>query len=457
MPLPLLSAHEEVLISNHHKRIAIFQAEWPLQSHTVNCAILFAEAGYEVDLFLFKTSGYVGLDVLRQVSNVNLYDFSRINDMNNSGTAHKPGFKQLVETNIKKWIPYIVTLYVLFLNILDNVRCVYYLLIRREMKGLLKQKIVTNALEIMKDKKYSFLIGVEKKGLLWAGQVGESLNIPSIYYSLELYTDDFQHLYKKRSIYFKRLRLAESAFHKKAVATIIQDPERANVLFHDNGVSVTDANVFYVPVSVTGRHYEKRHRFFHKTLGISERKKVILYFGVIAEDRCALELVHIAQGFPEDWVLVFHGWGNPVVINKIKRLDYNKKVFLSLNMVPSDRIQEIVASADVGLVLYSSEVQNDRLTAFSSEKIAYYMQCGVPFIGFNYPGYKRLEDEERCGVTINSITDIPGAVSKILDAYNEFHQNAYKTYYKYYDFTNNFKGVIKGVEKLSNMEASNVN
>ena len=161
--------------------------------------------------------------------------------------------------------------------------------------------------------------------------------------------------------------------------------------------------------------------------------------------------------FPEEWVLVFHGWGNPVVINKIKRLDYNKKVFLSLNMVPSDQIKEIIASADVGLVLYSSEVLNDKLTAFSSEKIAYYMQCGVPFIGFNYPGYKRLEDEERCGVTIRSIKDIPAAINKILNACNEFQQNAYKTYYKYYDFTNNFTGVIKGVEKLSNPEAANVN
>ena len=125
----------------------------------------------------YKKRGYVDLDMLKQVSNVNLYDFSSVNDLdkNNSGTAQQPRIKQIVETNIKKWIPYIVTFYVLFLNILDNIRCIYYLLIRREMEGLLNQRIVTNAIKIMKDRRYSFLIGVEKKGLLWAGQVGESL------------------------------------------------------------------------------------------------------------------------------------------------------------------------------------------------------------------------------------------------------------------------------------------
>ena len=36
-------------------RIAIFQADWPMQSQTANCSIMLAEAGYDVELYLCNT------------------------------------------------------------------------------------------------------------------------------------------------------------------------------------------------------------------------------------------------------------------------------------------------------------------------------------------------------------------------------------------------------------------
>jgi glycosyltransferase involved in cell wall biosynthesis len=252
-----------------------------------------------------------------------------------------------------------------------------------------------------------------------------------------------------KSNYFKYLRLAECDYHRKASATIIQDPDRAQVLFHDNGMSMSEANIFYVPVSIIGEPYKNRSCFLHDALGIPKHKKVILYFGLIWEKRYALEVAQVAQNFPEDWVLVMHGYAeNPSTLEKIKALDRRNRVVLSLELVPSNRIQELVASADIGLALYSPLLQNDRLTAFSSEKVALYMQCGVPFVAFDYPGYRRLANEERCGVVIRSLDDLPKANREILLSYDEFRRRAYQTFHKYYDYCRNFAKVTESVGYL---------
>ena len=108
----------------------------------------------------------------------------------------------------------------------------------------------------------------------------------------------------------------------------------------------------------------------------------------------------------------------------------------------------MISSADIGLAFYSPEIDNDRLTAFSSEKMAWYMQCGVPFIAFDYPGYRRLAQEDGCGAVIRTMSELPGAISQILARHETFRRNSFRAFSKYYDFDRNFACVIDGVEHL---------
>ena len=60
------------------RRIGIFQADWPLQSQTANCAFMLARAGYEVDLFLSNVMKYYDIGSSTDVqenSHVHLYTF----------------------------------------------------------------------------------------------------------------------------------------------------------------------------------------------------------------------------------------------------------------------------------------------------------------------------------------------------------------------------------------------
>jgi glycosyltransferase involved in cell wall biosynthesis len=419
------------------QRVAIFQAEWPVHFQTANAVMMFADAGYEVDLFLFDTPTFVELEGLKRQNRVHIHhltvDTSRM-DVN----ASRPRVKEYLR------------------NLLPvHVRSVYhygrqaYLLLRGSEKELLPSIIWSQALDAMAGKKYRCLIGVEKQGLIWAGKVAERLAAPLVYYSLELYTREFQRLKMRGSLHFSRLRQAEQRYHRKAHATIIQDPARARLLFEDTGVPFPKANIFYVPVSVLGKTYEHRSWFLHKSLEIPKDQKIVLYFGQIKEDRCVMELVRAAQRFPAGWTLVMHGWGKPSTIEKIRSLDNKGRAALSLELLPSDRIREAIASADIGLALYASVPQNDRLTAFSSEKMALYMQCGVPFVAFDYPGYRQLAEKDRCGEVIQTIDQLPAAIDKVLNAHHEYHQNAYSAFFRHYDFASNFSTVIDGIERLA--------
>jgi hypothetical protein len=184
----------------------------------------------------------------------------------------------------------------------------------------------------MDDKQYRCLIGVEKQGLIWAGLVARRLRVPFFYHSLELYTDDGDYwrvITGDRFIY-NCLRLGERLHHRNAVATIIQDRERAQVLFKDTGLEMSRALIHYVPVSTLGGPYKQPSQYLHESLGIPCGRKVILYFGHIWEGRYVLELAQAAQLLPDDWVLVMHGPTSETTIANIRALDRRQKVLLSL-------------------------------------------------------------------------------------------------------------------------------
>lgn len=429
------------------KRVAIFQAEWPVQSQTINLATTLAEAGYKVELYLFKAWEYVELSNLWNHKNVHVYSI----ETEENGCTHSAHTKGLppLKSQTKEYLslmpPCVKTAYIRIRSFLQSIHA-FSLLILKSEGGVLDSP-VKHALESMKGKEYCCLIGVEKKGLIWAGKVAKQLNIPFVYYSLELYTNDFQQVFDK-SIAFKRLRAIERKYHKAAFVTIIQDKERAEVLFRDNGLSLSKSTVFYIPVSVVGKPSRKKSWLLYELLDIPKHQKIILYFGQIGKTRYSLELAQAAQSFPDNWTLVMHGWGPSSEIEEIKAIDYRKKVVMSLEMVPSDRIIDVISSADVGLALYSSTISNDRLTHLSSEKMALYAQCGIPFIAFDYPGYRKMAEDGKWGVVIKTVEELPAAVAKILEAHGEYRRNANIAFERYYNFADNATKFIKAIGRF---------
>ncbi len=400
------------------QRIAIFQAEWPFQVHTANCAYGLAKAGYSVDIFLYETRPVYDFRALQNAASIRLHDLSE----------KKHNFLIL---RWKRWVLKIREVYLWWRG--DKVRSV------------LPSKVLSQTASLLKDKKYHCFIGVEKKGLVWAGYMATHRGIPFIYYSLELYT--WGHPFVNSSFRNRRLKLLEQKFHRLSCATLVQDARRAEVLLRDNGLS--DTAVVHLPISLVGPVYEKSNGYLQQRLALGDEMVLILQFGQIGAERLSFSLAQEAQRFPEDWRLVMHsfGYASQDDIDGISHINGNKRVLLSLEHVPDKRLQEMIHSAHIGLVLYKDTTDNDKLTAFSSEKLALYLQCGLPIIAFNYPGYEFVE-ELQCGVLIEHTGELEQAVRIILNRYDSYRDKAYRCFQQYFDFDVNFTKVIQFIDEL---------
>ena len=86
-------------------------------------------------------------------------------------------------------------------------------------------------------------------------------------------------------------------------------------------------------------------------------------------------------------------------------------------MTSSENIPKIVSSAYIGVAYYGDATVNDRLTAFSSEKIAHYMQCGLPVIAHRNESYELLMQQHHCGEMVDHIRQL----SRTTAAYDHFY------------------------------------
>jgi hypothetical protein len=107
------------------------------------------------------------------------------------------------------------------------------------------------------------------------------------------------------------------------------------------------------------------------------------------------------------------------IVREISKIDINRKVRVSLNLVALSDESSIMRSARVSLVFYGCDNHNDRLTGFSSEKLALSLQCGIPVIAFAYPSFDHIR-EERCGVLVHALSGGPNAISQILNDYDNY-------------------------------------
>jgi glycosyltransferase involved in cell wall biosynthesis len=418
------------------RRVGLFQFGWPVQSQTVNAAIMLADAGYAVDLFLSRAPLYV------DPSSVDAREAIHLHVLDGSGrrAVHAP---RAISGSLKRR-----TADRLLAPALAARRA--YWLWPGSRARLVPRSVMSKTMAAVGSKRYSCLIGVEKEGLAWAGRVAERIGAPLVYYSLELYLRDDPVFDRRQegTIYRQRVKEAEAHYHRRAAATIVQTAERARLLYEDTGAQRSRAKTFYVPVSMLRAARSAPSMLLHDVLGLGREQKIVLYFGMISAERYALELARAAQRFRDDWTLVMHGFGEPRVLRQIKHLDKKSKVALSLEMLSSTEIGDVVGSAAVGVALYQPTQPNDRLTAFASEKMALYLQHGVPFISFDYTEYRQLVRRYRCGEVVSDVADLPKAVATILRSHDAYRANTAVAFAEHYDFARNFRPVIEGIGRL---------
>jgi glycosyltransferase involved in cell wall biosynthesis len=415
-------------------RIAMFQASWPLQCHAVNLAEALADSGYHVDVFLFDVDHSFVDSRSGAHPQLTIHEWARRRSPKDDGereVAARTGIKKMLRK-----IPVLRSLPARAKRRSGELR-EWCLLFLRSRRGLIPRSVISETAAFVESSSPVALVGVERRGLIWASEISRKTGVPFAYYNLELYTRD--HPNSNYSVQAKRAKRLEARAHHAAAATIIQDEHRARVLLADNGIANTQ--LAFLPVSVPGPPDPTRTRFLHEHLGLHTGDRVVLQLGGIRKERLSLELAEIAQSFPPACLLVMHGEGTPSMLQAVVEANANERVVLSTQLVSDAQLLELIASADVGLVLYGSTNENDILTARSSEKLALFLRAGVPIVAFAYPGYEVIRDY-KCGVLIGDLRELPSAVETILAEREDFSRSAVRCFADHYDFNELVKPVI---------------
>lgn len=283
------------------------------------------------------------------------------------------------------------------------------------------------------------VIGIEKAGLEVASFFSRTFHVPYVYYSLELYIED--HYARRR---FEWQLWSERRCHRGAVATIVQDKFRWSVLSASNGVM--DQKVFFLPIGVDD---STRVRFGDEHIPCPDSENKLLYFGIISRDRFSLDLFNVSSGLPDGVVVHLHGPLSDLGLSKLFLKENNNKFFFTTNMLPESQIFNLVRSAKIGLAFYRTDNSNDLLTAYSSQKIAVYFQCGLPIIAFRSDAYEDLFSRFKCGVMIDSIDQLPLAVQEILSDYRSYSSGALAAFREVYNLRNYWSSMSEFFIELS--------
>jgi|GEM_PF-1222580 len=377
---------------DHQKtmRIAIFQLDVPLQSYSRDLANILAELGHSVTLCLTNASSPRLID--------------------------SASLRNVRVCMIDRPFPILTKLYWKITRHLQSM----FAGLRLSVIDPQCRRMARKALNDKPD----LLIGIEKRGLVIAGMLFDELDVPFVYYSLELYIEG--HPWYQD---FCQLRRQEIQYHRKALATIVQDRFRAEVLMLANGNP--RGCVVELPIGV--RRLAKRIDPDLRTqLGIKQGSRMVLSLGSIAKHRLSEAILDLSDRLDQGTTIILHGPTQDPRYRPRSR----KNVIVSNKLLPESELASLISLCDMGLVVYRNDVVNDRLTAFSSQKVAYYLALGKPIVTIDNESYRHLFAEFACGETFAQVEDIPRAIEKVSADYERYAKQALAAFEKYYCLDN---------------------
>jgi glycosyltransferase involved in cell wall biosynthesis len=269
---------------------------------------------------------------------------------------------------------------------------------------------------------YAVLVGIEKAGVALAAMIAETLCIPHIHWSLELYfagNPGWMNWTPCGDFWLE----AEANAHKSALAVIIQDEDRASVLRAAMG---HEGRYLYLPVAINAANVQQRGgHALHDLYGIDHSRKILLCYG---NNRLPADWVlTMRDSLPEPWVLVLHG----LYMSGLEGVPGDSRLIVSAARRPEAEIPALIASAHAGLVYYQADDINQTLTAFASEKLARCLCAGIPVITSGIRNIHKLFAEQPCGISISEPRQIAAAlrtIEKNEDMFRKTAINARRSY-----------------------------
>lgn len=172
---------------------------------------------------------------------------------------------------------------------------------------------------------------------------------------------------------------------------------------------------------------------------ISSTTKILVYTGGIDPTYHSIELAEMAAqsaAWGKDAVLVMHGFGDDAHLNYLAKIQNDRFIF-STGLVSFAELDELIASADIGIALFNPSIDtNHRL--MTSGKIMNYLKAGIPVIATRTPTTQDVLERHGAGICIEGLTEISTACRQISEDYQRYSIAATYAFATEYEFEQNF-------------------
>jgi hypothetical protein len=290
-------------------------------------------------------------------------------------------------------------------------------------------------------------------GLVIAGRMKSVTNAKIIYASFEIFFEDEFFVQRK-----KILKDLEMKYSAEVDTVIIQDIRRERLLRDVCNFS-GNAKFIHIPVSPIPFDVSGRVKDLHKELGIPTDKKIAVYSGSLQGWSGITEILEL---FPDNWNQDY--WFLIHSHHKVEADHPAKKTIdsllksgmpITLHDQPFYEYKDyasFLAGCDVGFATYFPNQldifagKNIQVIGLSSGKFSTYMMLGLPTVTTNHLTYAELNQMYSFGSIIDTAKDIPKALTKISEDFENMKENCQRLYKEVLDPTLKIKELVDQIE-----------
>jgi len=271
-------------------------------------------------------------------------------------------------------------------------------------------------------------------------------------YQTELYVGD------KLDTRARRLfKAIERRAAQRSRITIEHDETRRQLLVADLGVPAE--RVVIVPNAPCGPAAQRGSDLLPRRLGLPAGIRLLLCPGTLSDFFATPVAVQAAQFLPPDWLCVIHSAQprspDEPYLERLRRLDVGGRVRFSLEPLPYGQIDDVMASAGVGLVLYSLDVgDNTAAVGLASGKLTHFLKVGVPVIVSPLPSLAAFVRQHGVGEVLDDPAALPMLLERIQRDLDGYRRRALRCFDEELAYERHFAAVLAVTDRLAEADAS---
>jgi|GEM_PF-6251263 len=232
--------------------------------------------------------------------------------------------------------------------------------------------------------------------------------------------------------------------------SLIHDEHRAQMLSADARISRSCIEL--LPNAPRGQGRIVSSRMLHKRFRLPEETRLLLAPGTVNPAFESEETVRAAQDLPEGWCCVIHSaqrrGREEAYIRRLEAANVHQRALLSLEPVPFAQVEELMASATIGLALYGrAGGPNTTEVGLASGKLCHFLQLGVPVIVSDFPSLREFVLTHRVGLPLRDFAELPKLIAEIESDLAGYRSRAAACFTRELSYDTHFRRVLDRLER----------